>query len=32
MIYKAKKTKRNPYKDELYIDLKKYKEVKVLAE
>ena len=32
MIYKAKKTKRNPYKDELYIDLKKYKEVNVLAE
>lgn len=32
MIYKAKKTKRNPYNDELYIDLKKYKEVKVLAE
>ena len=32
MIYKAKKTKRNPYKNELYIDLKKYKEVNVLAE
>ena len=32
MIYKAKKTKRNPYKDELYTDLKKYKEVKALSE
>ena len=32
MIYKAVKTKRNPYKGELYIDLKKYQEVKELAE
>lgn len=32
MIYKIKKTKRNPYKGELYNDLKKYQEVKVLAE
>ncbi|WP_066719660.1 DUF5692 family protein [Clostridium sp. Marseille-P299] len=31
MIYKVKKTKRNPYKGELYTDLAKYKEVKVLA-
>jgi hypothetical protein len=32
MIYKAVKTKRNPYLGELYTDLKKYQEVKVLAE
>ncbi|MDF2540203.1 MAG: hypothetical protein K0S76_3224, partial [Herbinix sp.] len=32
MIYKVMKTKRNPYKGELYVDLKKYQEVKVLAE
>ncbi|HEY9573941.1 MAG TPA: DUF5692 family protein [Lachnospiraceae bacterium] len=32
MIYKVVKTKRNPYKGELYTDLKKYKEVKELAE
>lgn len=32
MVYKVKKTKRNPYKGELYTDLAKYKEVKVLAE
>jgi hypothetical protein len=32
MIYKAVKTKRNPYKAELYIDMKKYQEVKALAE
>ncbi|MDS1003806.1 DUF5692 family protein [Clostridium sporogenes] len=32
MIYKIVKTKRNPYRDELYTDLKKYKEVKSLAE
>lgn len=32
MIYKAAKTKRNPYKGELYVDLKKYQEVKALAE
>lgn len=32
MIYKWKKTKRNPYTSELYIDLKGYQEVKALAE
>lgn len=32
MIFKVKKTKRNPYKGELYTDLAKYHEVKVLAE
>ncbi len=32
MIYKVVKTKRNPYKGELYIDLKGYQEVKALAE
>ncbi len=32
MIYKVVKTKRNPYRGELYTDLKKYKEVKSLAE
>ncbi len=32
MIYKVVKTKRNPYRSELYIDLKKYQEVKALAE
>jgi hypothetical protein len=32
MIYKVVKTKRNPYLGELYTDLKKYKEVKALAE
>ncbi|MDF2945209.1 MAG: hypothetical protein K0S01_4067, partial [Herbinix sp.] len=32
MIYKVVKTKRNPYKGELYVDLKKYQEVKSLAE
>ena len=32
MIYKAVKTKRNPYKAELYTDLKEYKEIKALAE
>lgn len=31
MIYKIVKTKRNPYKDELYIDLKAYQEIKALA-
>lgn len=31
-IYKIVKTKRNPLKDELYTDLKSYKEVKALAE
>jgi hypothetical protein len=32
MIYKVVKTKRNPYKGELYVDLKKYREVRSLAE
>ena len=32
MLYKAKKTSRNPYKEELYIDLKAYKKIKELAE
>lgn len=32
MIYKVAKTKRNPYKGELYTDLKEYKEIKALAE
>lgn len=32
MIYKAVTTKRNPYKGELYIDMKKYQEIKALAE
>lgn len=32
MIYKTVKTKRNPYKSELYVDLAKYKEIKALAE
>jgi len=32
MIYKAAKTKRNPYKGELYTDLKMYREIKALAE
>ncbi|WP_312372598.1 DUF5692 family protein [Lachnoclostridium sp.] len=32
MIYRASKTKRNPYKQELYVDMKKFKEVKVLAD
>jgi hypothetical protein len=32
MIYKVIKTKRNPYLGELYTDLKKYQEVKALAE
>ncbi|WP_099469920.1 DUF5692 family protein [Konateibacter massiliensis] len=32
MIYKATKTKRNPYKGELYVDMKKYGEIKALAE
>ncbi len=31
MIYKVVKTKRNPYLGELYTDLKKYQEIKVLA-
>ena len=31
-IYKIVKTKRNPIKDELYTDLKGYKEIKALAE
>ena len=32
MLYRIKKTKKNPYKGELYSDLAKYKEVKALAE
>ena len=32
MVYKMKKTGRNPYKGELYTDLAGYKEVKALAE
>ena len=32
MIYKVVKTKRNPYTSELYTDLAKYQEIKVLAE
>lgn len=32
MIYKVVKTKRNPYKGELYTDLKEYREIKALAE
>ena len=32
MFYKWKKTKRNPYTSELYVDLKGYQEVKALAE
>lgn len=32
MVYKVKKTKRNPYKAELYVDLAEYKEIKALAE
>ncbi|MEG0979041.1 MAG: DUF5692 family protein [Oscillospiraceae bacterium] len=32
MVYKVVKTKRNPYKSELYTDLAKYQEVKALAE
>ena len=31
MIYKARKTNKNPYKDELYSDLDCYKEVKALS-
>ena len=31
MIYKVLKTKRNPYTQELYIDLKEYMEIKSLA-
>lgn len=31
MIYKVKKTKRNPYTAELYTDLKQYKEVRALG-
>lgn len=32
MIYKMIKTKRNPYRGELYTDLREYKEIKALAE
>jgi len=31
MIYKVKKTKRNPYKEELYTDLDKFKEIKMMV-
>jgi len=31
MVYKIVKTKRNPYKGELYTDLDCYKEVKALS-
>jgi hypothetical protein len=31
MIYKARKTHRNPYKAELYTDLKEYQKIKQLA-
>ncbi len=30
MIYKIKKTKRNPYKGELYTDLDEFKEIKMM--
>ncbi len=32
MLYKVVKTKRNPYKGELYTDLKEYRAIKALAE
>lgn len=32
MIYRIRKTKRNPYTQELYVDLQKYQEVKALAD
>jgi hypothetical protein len=32
MIYKIVKTKRNPYKGELYVDMKGYQKIKALAE
>ena len=32
MIYKVRKTKRNPYTSELYTDLQCYEEVKAYAE
>ncbi len=32
MIYKVRKTKRNPYAAELYTDLKEYRDIKALAE
>lgn len=31
MIYKINKTKRNPYKEELYTDLDKFKKIKVMG-
>jgi len=31
MIYKINTTKKNPYKEELYTDLNKFKEVKEMA-
>jgi hypothetical protein len=32
MIYKIAKTKKNPYLEELYTDLKGYQAIKALAE
>ncbi|MDO5602850.1 MAG: DUF5692 family protein [Oscillospiraceae bacterium] len=32
MLYRIKKTRRNPYTQELYTDLKAYKDIKALAE
>ena len=32
MIYRIVKTKKNPYKGELYTDLRKYQEVRALGE
>jgi len=32
MLYKAKKTHRNPYRAELYTDLAQYRAIKALAE
>lgn len=31
MIYKVRSTKRNPYKQELYVELKEYKQIKALS-
>lgn len=31
MVYKVRKTKRNPYLGELYVDLKEYKSIKALS-
>lgn len=32
MVYKVVKAKNNPYKNELYVDLKEYQEIKALAD